>query len=264
MSARNTSAADSADTPVGVVTGAGQGIGEATAVRLAEDGVRVAVIDSDPLAAHRTAASINHAGGEAAAFVADVTDRGQVQSAVADVVDRFGRLDILVNKAGVTRDDLFFRMKEEDWELVLRTHLDGAFFCTQAAQQHMVAAKRGKIVFLSSSSALGNRGQSNYSVAKAGLQGLTRTLALELGPMGITVNAVAPGFIATPMTRAITERTGASWEELVERAASRTAVRRIGQPEDVANLIAFLVGPQASFISGQTIYVTGGPAGQLG
>ena len=182
-----------------------------------------------------------------------------MQAAIAAVVEHFGRLDVLVNNAGVTRDDLFFRMRDEDWDLVLRTHLNGAFYCTQAAQQHMVAQKSGRIVFLSSSSALGNRGQSNYSVAKAGLQGLTRTLALELGPMGINVNAVAPGFIATPMTRAITERTGASWDDLVDRATNRIALRRIGQPEDVANVISFLVSGDASFISGQVIYVTGGP-----
>lgn len=242
---------------VAVVTGGGQGIGAATVRRLARDGARLAVLDLDAAAAAAVAADLPHGG---LGLGCDVTSRAQVRAAVGQVVARFGRIDVLVSNAGVTRDNLLFRMTEQDWDLVLATHLTGAFHITQAVQEHMVAAGYGRIVLLSSRSALGNRGQANYSAAKAGLQGLARTLAIELGPFGITVNAVAPGFIETAMTRAVAERTGAPWEQVAAAAAERAAVRRIGQPADIAALIAFLAGEEAGFITGQTIYATGSPA----
>ena len=196
---------------------------------------------------------------ESLAVGCDITDRAQVKAGVDRVVERFGRLDVLVNNAGITRDNLFFRMSDDDWDLVLATHLNGSFYMTQAAQEHMVRNKWGRVVFLSSRSALGNRGQANYAVAKAGLQGLTRTLAIELGPYGITVNAVAPGFVETAMTRSIVEKTGGSYEDLVKAATERSAVKRVGQPEDIAAVIGFLASPESGFVTGQTVYATGGP-----
>jgi 3-oxoacyl-[acyl-carrier protein] reductase len=174
------------------------------------------------------------------------------------VVERFGRLDILVNNAGITRDNLLFKMSRADWDAVLGINLTGVFLCAQAAQKHMVAQKSGKIVNLSSRSALGNRGQVNYAATKAGVQGLTATLALELGPFGINVNAVAPGYVATSMTAATASRVGATPEEHQERAAASTPLRRVGQPEEIASVIAFLASDDASYVSGQTLYVNGG------
>ena len=180
---------------------------------------------------------------------------------MAQTADRFGRLDILVNNAGVVRDNLLFKMSEDEWETVIDVHLKGAFLCSRAAQKYMVEQKYGRIVSLSSASALGNRGQANYSAAKAGLQGLTRTLAIELGPFGITVNAVAPGFIDTEMTRATARRQGIDPDQRIAEASKLIPVRRVGQPRDVANVICFLCSDEAGFVSGQIIYVAGGPRG---
>jgi 3-oxoacyl-[acyl-carrier protein] reductase len=166
---------------------------------------------------------------------------------------------VLVNNAGVTRDNLLFKMSEEDWDTVLGVHLRGAFLTTRAVQQHMVAAKFGRVVNLSSSSALGNRGQANYSAAKAGLQGFTKTLAIELGKFGVTANAVAPGFIVTDMTAATAARVGMGFEDFQAAAATQIPVQRVGRPEDVAEAIAFFTGDAAGFISGQVLYVAGGP-----
>ncbi|HEV7235642.1 MAG TPA: SDR family oxidoreductase, partial [Ktedonobacteraceae bacterium] len=173
----------------------------------------------------------------------------------------FGRLDILVNNAGVLRDNLLFKMSESDWDTVMGVHLKGAFLCSRAAQKYMVEQKYGRIVSLSSTSALGNRGQSNYSTAKAGLQGLTRTLAIELGPFGITANAVAPGFIDTEMTRSTARRQGLNPDDIIAQASKTIPVRRVGQPRDIANVICFLCSDEASFVNGQIIYVAGGPRG---
>jgi 3-oxoacyl-[acyl-carrier protein] reductase len=247
------------DGRVAFVTGAGRGIGAATALRLAEDGARVVLADIDPEGCQQVAAEIEQAGSQALAIFCDVEDREAVEAAVAQGVERFGRLDILVNNAGVLRDNLLFKMSDDDWETVMNVHLKGAFLCSRAAQAHMVQQKYGRIISLSSVSALGNRGQANYSTAKAGLQGLTRTLAIELGPFGVTANAVAPGFIDTEMTRATARRQGHDPQQVIEMASKSIPVRRVGQPRDVANVICFLASEESSYVTGQIIYVAGGP-----
>ena len=247
------------DGRVAFVTGAGRGIGAATALRLAEDGARVVLADIDPEGCKQVAAQIEQAGSQALAVACNVADRAAVDAAFQQAVEQFGRLDILVNNAGVLRDNLLFKMSDDDWETVMNVHLKGAFLCSRAAQTYMVQQKYGRIVSLSSTSALGNRGQSNYSTAKAGLQGLTKTLAIELGPFGITANAVAPGFIDTEMTRATARRQGHDPDQVIEMASKSIPVRRVGQPRDVANVINFLASEEAGYVSGQIIYVAGGP-----
>jgi len=249
------------DGRVAILTGAGRGIGAATAAKLAAEGAAVAVTDMDLGPAEETAETIRSAGGRALAVGVDVTQREQVEAAAARAAQEFGRLDILVACAGITRDNLLFKMSDDDWDGVINTHLKGSFIAARATQKYMVEQRYGKMIFISSTSALGNRGQANYSTVKAGLQGLTRTLAIELGPFNINVNAVAPGFIETRMTQQTAERMGMDWEQFKKDAASRTPVRRTGKPEDVANVIAFLVSDESSFVSGQIIYVAGGPRG---
>jgi 3-oxoacyl-[acyl-carrier protein] reductase len=240
---------------VALVTGAGQGIGAAVAKRLADGGAKVALVDINEQAAKESAAAI---GPNAIGIGADVTKRDQVQAAVDEVVAQLGGLHILVNNAGVIRDNMLFKMTDDDWTTIMEVHLRGAFLFTQAAQKHMVDAKYGRIVFLSSTSALGNRGQANYSTAKAGLQGLARTVAIELGPFGVTANAVAPGFIETAMTKATAERIGITIEEMRERVSSTIPVRRGGLPEDVANVVAFYAAEESGYITGQVLYLDGG------
>ncbi|MEU3483128.1 3-oxoacyl-ACP reductase FabG [Streptomyces sp. NPDC033754] len=244
---------------VAVVTGAARGIGAATALRLAAEGRAVAVLDLDEAACKDTVERITAAGGTALAVGCDVSDGAQVEAAVARIAAELGAPTILVNNAGVLRDNLLFKMSESDWDLVMNVHLKGAFLMAKACQKHMVDAGFGRIVSLSSSSALGNRGQANYSAVKAGLQGLTKTLAKELGKFGITANAVAPGFIVTEMTAQTAERVGMGFEEFQAAAASMIPVQRVGRPEDVANAIAFFAGDDAGFVSGQVMYVAGGP-----
>lgn len=244
---------------VAMVTGAARGIGRATASRLAKTGMLVFVLDITFEACAETVQRITADGGDAVALACDVTNADQVEAAVSEIERRAGRLDVLVNNAGVIRDNLLFKMSEADWDTVMSVHLKGHFLCARAAQRLMVAAGRGKIVNVSSTSALGNRGQANYSAAKAGIQGFTKTLAIELGPFGINVNAVAPGFIDTDMTKATAARIGATPEQFAEAVAKQVPLRRIGKPEDVANVIAFLVSDEASYVSGQVIYVDGGP-----
>ncbi len=239
---------------VALVTGGGRGIGAATAQLFAQEGARVAVSDLDEGPAREVAEPIN-----GLAIACDVSKRDQVESMVERTVKELGRLDILVACAGITRDNLLFKMTDEDWDAVIDTHLKGTFLCARAAQRYLVEQKYGKMCFLSSTSALGNRGQTNYSAAKAGLQGIARTLAIELGPFNVNVNAVAPGFVETRMTMATAERLGMDYEAFKVGAASQIPLRRVGQPEDIASVIAFLCSDESSFVSGQTIYVRGGP-----
>ena len=244
---------------IAIVTGAARGIGAATARRLATDGMAVAVLDLDEAESKGTVKEILDASGHALAVGADVSKSDQVQAAVDRVVAELGEPTVLVNNAGIIRDNLLFKMTEEDWDAVIGVHLRGAFLMTNAVQKYMTGQKWGRIVNLSSSSALGNRGQVNYSAAKAGMQGFTKTLAIELGKFGVTANAVAPGFIATDMTAATAARVQMPFEDFQKAAAERIPVGRVGQPDDVANMISFLVSEGAGFVSGQVIYVAGGP-----
>ena len=244
---------------VAIVTGAARGIGAATARRLASDGMTVAVLDLQEEACKETVDDITKAGGRALAVGADVSKAEHVQEAVERVQADLGEPAVLVNNAGIIRDNLLFKMTEDDWDAVLGVHLRGAFLMSRAVQKYMVEQRYGRIVNLSSSSALGNRGQVNYSAAKAGMQGFTKTLAIELGPFGVTANAVAPGFIATDMTAATAARVNMSFEDFQTAAAGRIPVRRVGQPADVAHVVSFLISEGAGFVSGQVIYVAGGP-----
>ncbi|PXX70969.1 3-oxoacyl-[acyl-carrier protein] reductase [Nocardia tenerifensis] len=244
---------------IAIVTGAARGIGAATARRLAADGMAVAVVDLDEAACKRVCEEIEAAGGRGLAVGADVSDESAVTAAVERVVAELGAPTVLVNNAGIIRDNLLFKMTVEDWDAVLGVHLRGAFLCTRAVQGHMVSQGWGRIVSLSSTSALGNKGQANYAAAKAGIQGFTKTLALELGRFGVTANAVAPGFVETEMTRATAERMGASFEELRKAAAEQIPVGRTGTPDDIAHTVSFLVSEGAGFVSGQVMYVAGGP-----
>jgi 3-oxoacyl-[acyl-carrier protein] reductase len=242
-----------------IVTGAARGIGAATARRLAADGFAVGVVDLDEQRCADTVSAIESAGGKALAVGADVSDSKQVGAAVGRVADELGAPLVLVNNAGVIRDNLLFKMSEEDWDTVMSVHLRGAFLMSRATQKYMVDAGWGRIVNLSSTSALGNRGQVNYSAAKAGMQGFTKTLAIELGRFGITANAIAPGFIATDMTAATAARVGMSFEDFEKAAIASIPVARSGKPDDIANAVSFFVGEQAGFVSGQVLYVAGGP-----
>jgi 3-oxoacyl-[acyl-carrier protein] reductase len=244
---------------VAVVTGAARGIGAATAIRLAQDGFAVAVLDLDEAQAKGTVEAIEAAGGRALAVGADVSDVEQVNAAVERIAAELGGPTVLVNNAGVTSDNMLFKMSESDWDTVMNVHLRGAFLMTRAVQKYMTEAKWGRVVSLSSVSALGNRGQANYSTAKAGLQGFTKTVAIELGKFGVTANAIAPGFIQTEMTKATAERMGIAFDDFIKGAASQIPVQRVGQPEDIAHLVSFLVSEGAGFVSGQVIYAAGGP-----
>ena len=239
---------------VALITGGGRGIGAATAELFASEGAKVVVSDMDEAPAREVADPI-----KGLAIACDVTKREAVESMIDRTVKELGRIDVLVTCAGIIRDNLLYKMTDDDWDAVIDTHLKGTFYCARAAQKHMVEQKSGKMVFLSSTSALGNRGQTNYSAAKAGLQGMARTLAIELGPFNINVNAVAPGFVETRMTRATAERMGVDYEAFKLGAASQIPLRRVGQPVDIASVIAFLCSDESSFVSGQTIYVRGGP-----
>ena len=244
---------------VAIVTGGARGIGAAISKRLASDGMAVGVIDLKEGDCGATVDAITGAGGRALAVGADVSDADQVQAAADKIAAELGGPAVLVNNAGVIRDNMLFKMTVDDWDTVLGIHLRGSFLMSKACQKYMVDQKFGRIVNLSSSSALGNRGQANYSAAKAGLQGFTKTLAIELGQFGITANAVAPGFIATDMTAATAARIGIGFEDFQKAAATQIPVRRVGTPDDIAHVISFLVSEGAGFVSGQVIYVAGGP-----
>ncbi|TCO57090.1 3-oxoacyl-ACP reductase FabG [Actinocrispum wychmicini] len=244
---------------VAIVTGAARGIGAAVARGLAGDGFAVALFDLDEAGVKEGAAAITADSGKAIGLSVDVSDTDRVETAVAQVAEELGAPTVLVNNAGITRDNLLFKMTDGDWDSVIGVHLRGSFVMSRAVQKHMTEQKWGRIVNLSSTSALGNRGQANYSAAKAGLQGFTKTLAIELGKFGVTVNAIAPGFIATEMTAATAERIGVSFEDFKAGAAAAIPVGRVGQPEDIAHLVSFFVSEGASFISGQVVYAAGGP-----
>ncbi|CAN5358608.1 3-oxoacyl-ACP reductase FabG [soil metagenome] len=244
---------------IAIVTGGARGIGAAIAARLAADGHAVGVIDLREEDTADTVSSITEAGGWAFGVGADVSDAAAAASAVDRIADELGAPTILVNNAGILRDNLLFKMEESDWDAVMNVHLRGAFLMCRAVQKYQVEEKWGRIVNLSSTSALGNRGQANYSAAKAGLQGFTKTLAIELGPFGITANAIAPGFIETDMLRGTAERMGVSFADFLTGAAKTIDVRRVGQPDDVAQAASFFCGEASGFISGQVLYVAGGP-----
>ena len=246
---------------IAIVTGGARGIGAATAIRLAEDGHAVAVLDLDSEHCSGTVEAITDRGCESLAIGVDVSDESSVAEAMEAVVSGLGEPTVLVNNAGILRDNLLFKMTTTDWDAVLGVHLRGAFLMSRAVQSHMRDAGFGRIVNLSSTSASGNRGQANYAAAKAGIQGLTKTLAIELGRFGVTVNAVAPGFIQTDMTAATAERMGIPLDDFIAGAAAQIPVGRVGQPEDVAHAVSYLVSEAASFVSGQVLYLAGGPTG---
>jgi 3-oxoacyl-[acyl-carrier protein] reductase len=242
-----------------IVTGAARGIGAAVAKRLAEDGFAVAVLDLDEASTGDTVKAIEAEGGRALGVGVDVSKADQVEAAVERVAAELGPPVVLVNNAGIIRDNMLFKMTADDWDAVMNVHLRGAFLMSRAVQKHMTEAKWGRIVNLSSTSALGNRGQANYSAAKAGMQGFTKTLAIELGKFGVTANAIAPGFIETDMTAATAARVGMDFEDFKAAAAAQIPVARTGRPEDIAVTVSFFAREEAGFVSGQVVYVAGGP-----
>jgi 3-oxoacyl-[acyl-carrier protein] reductase len=242
-----------------IVTGAARGIGAAVARRLSEDGFAVAILDLDESACAGVVKEIEAAGGRALAVGVNVADEEAVAAAVTRVAEELGAPTVLVNNAGITRDNLLFKMSTQDWDSVMDVHLRGSFLMSRATQKYMIEAGWGRIVNLSSVSALGNRGQANYAAAKAGLQGFTKTLAIELGKFGVTANAIAPGFIETEMTAATAARVGVPFEDYKAAAAAQIPVARVGQPEDIAATVSFFAREEAGFVSGQVVYVAGGP-----
>lgn len=248
---------------VAVVTGAARGIGAAEAIRLAQDGANVAVLDLSADACKETVEAIEATGAEGLAVACNVANAEQVEAAFAEVAERFGRIDILINNAGIIRDNLSFKMTEEDWDVVLDVHLKGSFLCSKAVQKYMTEQQYGKIVMTSSIVAQGNRGQANYSAAKGALQSLTATLAIELGRFNINVNAIAPGWIETEMTREAAERAGMTMDEMKDRFAKGIPLKRFGRVDDISNVVSFLVSDEASYVSGETIHIAGGPASSV-
>jgi 3-oxoacyl-[acyl-carrier protein] reductase len=242
-----------------IVTGSARGIGTAVAKRLSHDGFAVAILDLEQSACKVVADEIIASGGSALAVAVDVTDEESVEQSIANVAESLGGPTVLVNNAGITRDNLLFKMTVDEWDSVMNVHLRGSFLMSRATQKYMTEAKWGRIVNLSSTSALGNRGQANYAAAKAGLQGFTKTLAIELGKFGITVNAIAPGFIETEMTANTATRMGISFEDFKAAAVKQISVARVGQPEDIAAMVSFFAREESSFVNGQVIYVAGGP-----
>lgn len=247
------------DGRVAFVTGGSRGIGKGIVQLFAEEGAKVALIDVNEEALSETTSELKEKGYDVYSKVANVVDAQQVEHAVKEVYETFGSVDILVNNAGVIRDNLLFKMTDSDWQTVMDVHLKGSFNTARAVQQYMVNNKYGRIINISSTSALGNRGQANYATAKAGLQGFTKTLAIELGKFGITANAVAPGFIETEMTRETANRIGISFDDLIKASVANIPVARSGKPSDIANAVAFFADEKSSFVNGQVLYVAGGP-----
>ncbi|MCA1021168.1 3-oxoacyl-ACP reductase FabG [Halobacillus litoralis] len=241
------------------ITGGSRGIGKGIARHFAENGAKVSIIDVNEEALQELEAEFREEGFEVLCQTTDVTQYKEMEGAVKETYERFGSVDILINNAGVIRDNMLYKMTDEDWDTVMDVHLKGSFHAARAVQSYMVEQKYGRIVNISSTSALGNRGQANYATAKAGLQGFTKTLAIELGKYGVTANAVAPGFIETDMTKATAARIGITFDELVQASVSQIPVGRSGKPEDIANTVAFFADEASSFVNGQVIYVAGGP-----
>jgi 3-oxoacyl-[acyl-carrier protein] reductase len=246
---------------IALVTGAARGIGASIAVRMAEDGHDVAVLDLDLANCAATVAAIKKLGRRAIGVGANVADETAVKIAVAVVAEELGPPTILVNNAGIIRDRSLAKMTLDEWDSVINVNLRGAFLMSREVQPHMRAAEWGRIVNLSSIAALGNVGEANYSAAKAGVQGFTKSLALELGRYGITANAVAPGFVETEMTKAVAEQVGMSFDEMKERQKRGTAVGRVGVPDDIAHAVSFFADERSGFVTGQILYVAGGPRG---
>lgn len=244
---------------VAFVTGGSRGIGKGIAQQFLEEGAKVALIDINEEALNETISEFESKGYKVLAQKANVIQSEEIESAMEEVASAFGSLDIVVNNAGITRDNLLFKMTDSDWQQVMDVHLKGSFNVSRAAQKYMVDKKYGRIINISSTSALGNRGQANYATAKAGIQGLTKTLAIELGKFGITVNSVAPGFIETEMTKETAKRIGISFEDMVKASVQNIPVNRSGKPADIANAVAFFADENSSFVNGQVIYVAGGP-----
>jgi len=255
------SEAGTSTTRVAIVTGAARGIGASIALRLAADGHDIAVIDLDAAACSDTVHGIEALERRAFAVGADVADEGAVERAVAAVAAALGPPTIVVNNAGILRDRTIGKMSLADWDLVINVNLRGAFLMSRAVQGHMRSAGWGRIVNLSSTAALGNLGEANYAAAKAGVQGLTKTLAIELGRYGITANAVAPGFVETAMTAEVAARVGMTFEDMKQQAIAGTVVGRVGQPEDIAHAVSFFVDARSGYVTGQVLYVAGGPRG---
>ncbi len=244
---------------VAIITGGSRGIGKGIAEDLANQGAKLALFDVNEAALEATKEQFKQKEIDCLTLVADVTSSEKVEQAVKEVYEHYGSIDILVNNAGVIRDNLIFKMTDSDWQLVMDVHLKGSFNMTRAVQRYMVQQKYGRIINISSTSALGNRGQVNYSAAKAGLQGFTKTLAIELGGFGITANSVAPGFIETDMTKETAARIGISFEQLIEANISIIPAGRSGKPEDIANAVSFFADEKSSYVNGQVLYVAGGP-----
>jgi len=241
---------------VAVVTGSGRGIGEATVLKLAEEGAKIVVNDLNEDSANQVAAKVREMGREAISVVADISRYDEAQKLIEQTVNHFGRIDILVNNAGLNRDKLIQDMTEKDWDDVVDVDLKGAFLCCKFASKYMIEQKYGKIVNVSSRAWMGNPGQANYSAAKAGIVGLTKALAWEFGRYNINVNAVAPGVIATELVRSHPK-----FDMIKERALANMPIKRIGEPIDVASVILFLVSEESSYVTGEVIHVSGGRFG---
>lgn len=249
----------SLENQVAVVTGASRGIGKAISKRLASEGANVYLVDINEDALYETCNQLASLDLSVEAVVADITNEEDVKRLFAVVEGMHGKADILVNNAGIIRDNLFYKMSSDDWDHVLNVHMKGTFLCSKYAQELMVKNQYGRIINLSSVSALGSRGQANYAAAKAGIQGFTKTLAIELGKYNITVNSIAPGFIMTDMTKAVAERLGITFDQLIEAKIKQIPVNRAGKPDDIAQAASFFASPASSFINGQVLYVAGGP-----
>jgi novobiocin biosynthesis protein NovJ len=251
-------AEERADAPVAMVTGAGRGIGAATAERLAAEGMAVIVVDRAEQDTTATVAAIRAAGGRASGFGCDVSVAHAVTAMVASAVAEFGRVDVLVNSAGINQDRLLLTMSDQEWDTVLDVNLGGTMRCSFAVGRHMRRQGHGRIINFGSVAARGNAGQTNYATAKGAITGFTRTLAAELGPHGVTVNAIAPGFVATPMVDELAERLGVDRDTVRRDAARSSAVGRIGTPQEIAAMVAFVARPESGYLTGETVHVEGG------